>query len=185
MMLLIQYVSNKAINTFSEKFSPICRTRESILRNRANRRQLSFNISKFLTGIDYVMMKIVLVDRQTAARDYLESILVQAGHHIAITDQVNETFTLVQAENPDLVIIDPLLNRKSSRTEIEKIKTNRPQTCVFAWTNRSTDLESRDISETDAFFLKNVLMADLIKEVATQYEPVPDSTSYHGSDDNG
>ena len=114
------------------------------------------------------MSNVVLIDSPSWTRDYLIRELIKSGHQVVASDCVTDMTNEIKNNRPDLVVIDPLFARNGEHPDIFEIKEWNPDTRVFAWLVRSANCDSSLIAKADAFFIKNLLSADIIKYILMQ-----------------
>ena len=114
------------------------------------------------------MSKVVLIDSPSWTRDYLMKELEKSGHQVLASELVSDMTHEIKHNRPDLVVIDPLFALTSEHPDIFEIKKWNPETRVFAWLIRSVACSSTLIAKADAFFIKNLLSADIIRNILMQ-----------------
>ena len=111
------------------------------------------------------MAKIVLIDDSDHTSNYLKMVLIQAGHQVVTPVAGEDLFNQMQANEPDLVIIDPFFAKGDCQPRVEQIKRRFPRIPIFVWSARNKEKNNQITCQADAYFLKNVLAADLIRDI--------------------
>lgn len=113
--------------------------------------------------------KILVVDDEPDIRDLVEIILKEAGYQVFIASSGDEALQEVEAEIPDLVLLDLVMLGRSG-LETCKIIKSQPKTQhipVVMFTALGRDVDKKLTSEcgADGHFTKPFVQEDLVEEV--------------------
>lgn len=95
------------------------------------------------------MAKILVVDDAALMRRLLEQILQAAGHEVTCAVDGQECLDRIEAEKPDLVIIDRNMPRLDGLGTIRALRAN-PATCYLPVIIASATLQQADVAEMEA-----------------------------------
>ena len=78
------------------------------------------------------MAKILLVEDDDLVRDMLTQVLGRASHTVVCAENGEEATTLLQKEQPDMMITDIIMPKKSGITLISEVKNRHPDMEIIA-----------------------------------------------------
>jgi two-component system, response regulator, stage 0 sporulation protein F len=78
------------------------------------------------------MAKILLVEDDDLVRDMLNQVLDRAKHQVIIACDGDEAAELLKTENPDIMITDIIMPKKSGITLITEVKNKHPDMEIIA-----------------------------------------------------
>jgi len=78
------------------------------------------------------MAKILLVEDDDLVRDMLNQVLERAKHEVIIASDGDEAAELLKTENPDIMVTDIIMPKKSGITLITEVKNKHPDMEIIA-----------------------------------------------------
>ncbi len=132
--------------------------------------------------------KILIVDDEEVVVDALEGLLLDEGYNVVTAVDGDEAIKQVEAERPDLVVLDAQIPKKDGFKVCREIKTNEEeaiaQTLVIIITGAFTDPKSHArallLSKADDFILKpfkSEILCHRIKVLLHKREMMIDASS--------
>ena len=67
---------------------------------------------------------IIIIDDDADTRTYLSTILLRGGYKVFTAGDGQEGWTLITEHNPDLILLDMMMPRKSGLNLLNEVKTN-------------------------------------------------------------
>jgi two-component system alkaline phosphatase synthesis response regulator PhoP len=132
--------------------------------------------------------KILIVDDEEVVVDALEGLLLDEGYNVVTAVDGDEAIKQIEAERPDLVVLDAQIPKKDGFKVCREIKTNEEetiaQTLVIIITGAFTDPKSHArallLSKADDFILKpfkSEILCHRIKVLLHKREMMIDASS--------
>jgi DNA-binding response OmpR family regulator len=115
------------------------------------------------------MAHILIVEDDAHSAKLLNVRLAHLGHTIAVAQDGNQAFACIQAQAPDLILLDVMLPRISGFQVLEQLKMNRTtnQIPVLMLTVRTDEQSIRTGMEggADAYLGKPIDFPDLFRRI--------------------
>jgi len=115
------------------------------------------------------MSTILVVDDESTIRDLAQMILEDAGYRVVLAQNGKEALQKIQAEAPDLVLLDMVMPEMSGLEVCKRLKSD-PKTklipvVMFTVLGRDTDVEKAKQGGCDSYFVKPFTPSYLVAEV--------------------
>ena len=116
------------------------------------------------------MKKILIVDNQKEVRELVEIILRSGDYKILQAKNAKEAIETVEAEKPDLVIMDIMMPGEMDGIEAtrflkENSQTKNSKIIILTVKGQTTDLDEGIRAGADGYFIKPFSPIDLIRKV--------------------
>lgn len=95
------------------------------------------------------MANILVVEDDNLVSDMLSQLLTRAGHQVQVAEDGEDAIAILQSFNPDVMVTDILMPKKSGTSLIAEVKDQHPKMEIIAISGggRSDPIGYLDLSE--------------------------------------